>query len=404
MKKVQNSKLHLTTFLLITIYFLLSTPIYAQENQTVTSEGVAAIIEGNTAIARDNALKDAQRKAVEQAVGAMVASDTVVQNFQLVSDRIYSQSQGYIQNYKISSEGKTEGNLYKMTIQAVVSTTGLKNDLSALGLLLQSKGMPRVLFMIAEQNVGQKQYAYWWGGKEGSIAQGDMNIVEHTLTEKFLEKGFNIVDYKVQSKNINLSPAISEIDITDNTAKAVGKELNAEVVILGKASAKLQGSILGSGILSSQASISAKVIKVDTGGVIASTSASGAAVHSDEITAGNKALEKVGTEVAEKLIEQIVKKWGQEASGSTLVQMVVSGIGNYADFVKFKNAVQDKVRGVQAINHRSLSGGIAVVDIDIKGSANSFADEISLIDFKGFTVNVSNVSSNRVELTLSPKK
>lgn len=285
-----------------------------------------------------------------------------------------------------------------------MSTTGLKNDLAALGLLMQNKGMPRVLFMIAEQNVGQKQYAYWWGGKEGSIAQGDMNIVEHTLTEKFLEKGFNIVDYKVQSKNINLSPAISEIDITDNTAKAVGKELNAEVVILGKAIAKLQGSILGSGILSSQASISAKVIKVDTGGVIASTSASGATVHSDEMTAGNKALEKVGVEVAEKLIEQIVKKWGQEVSGSTLVQMVVSGIGNYADFVKFKNAVQDKVRGVQAINHRSLSGGIAVVDIDIKGSANSFADEISLIDFNGFTVNVSNVSSNRVELTLSPKK
>jgi hypothetical protein len=395
-------------FILFTFHFSLLAEVHAQESQTVTSEGIAPIVEGNTAIARDNAIGDAMRKAVEQAVGTMVSSETVIQNFQMLSDKIYSQSQGYIQSYKILSEGAVDPTIYKVTVQAVVSIGGLKDDLAALGLLMQRKGMPRVLFMIAEQNIGRQYYIFWWsfwGSKAEFMAQqGDMGVAEQTLTERFLEKGFNIVDHNVQERKIKLSPSFGVVDLTDNAAKTIGSELDAEIVIYGKANAKLVGGVMGSGILSSQANISVKAVRIDTGGVIASASASGAAVHSDEVTAGNKAIEKVSSELAEKLIDQIARKWGQEVSGSALVQMVVSGISNYADFVKFKNAVQGKVRGVQALYQRSIAGGVATVDVDIKGSAQSLADEISAIDFKEFTVNITDVSSNRIELTLSPKK
>lgn len=401
-----NIKL-VVAILLFSAYTSLITSAYAQDTQTVTSEGVAPIVEGNKSIARDNAVTDAQRKAVEQAVGTMVSSETVVQNFQMISDKIYSQSQGYIQSYKILSEGASEATVYKVTIQAAVSTGGLKNDLTALGMLMQKKGMPRILFLIAEQNIGQ-QYVYWWdsaGGKsEHKAQQSNMGVAENALTEKFLEKGFNIVDHSVQTMNIKLAPAFGVVDITDSAAQTIGTQLDAEVVIYGKAAAKLAGSVMGSSLLSSQANINAKAVRVDTGGVIASASASGAAVHSDELTAGNKALEKVSTELAEKLVDQITKKWGQEVSGSTMVQLVVSGITNYAGLVRFKNELQSKVRGVQSVYQRNMSGGTAVVDIDLKGGAQSMADEIAMLDFKEFDINITNVSSNKVELILSPKK
>ncbi|HEV8539645.1 MAG TPA: hypothetical protein VGQ60_00645, partial [Nitrospiraceae bacterium] len=51
------------------------------QSQTVTADGVAGIQGGDKAIARDNAIQDALRKAVEQAVGTMVASETMVENF-----------------------------------------------------------------------------------------------------------------------------------------------------------------------------------------------------------------------------------------------------------------------------------------------------------------------------------
>src|SRR5579885_936212 len=95
-------------------------PALAQ-SQTVTAEGVAGIQGGDQGIARDNALRDAQRKAVEQAVGALVASETLVENFVTVRDNILSKSQGYIQKYAIVKEG-AQGNLYSVTITATVAT------------------------------------------------------------------------------------------------------------------------------------------------------------------------------------------------------------------------------------------------------------------------------------------
>ena len=115
-----------------------------------SAEGVGVIIDENTAQARDQAIQDALRLVVEQAAGTMVSSETLVQNYEVLRDQIYSQSQGYIQHYEVTNE-TTEGNLYRVTIQAAVAKGNLKNDLAALGLLMARKNMPRVMIMVAEQ-------------------------------------------------------------------------------------------------------------------------------------------------------------------------------------------------------------------------------------------------------------
>ena len=70
------------------------------ETETVTADGMAGL-QDNQAISRDNAVNDALRKAVEQAVGLMLSSETLVENSQIVSDNIFSKTQGYIKKYKI---------------------------------------------------------------------------------------------------------------------------------------------------------------------------------------------------------------------------------------------------------------------------------------------------------------
>jgi hypothetical protein len=75
-----------------------SMPAFGQQSQTVTAEGVGAVFGNDRAIARDQAIQDALRKAVEQAVGTLVSSETMVQNFQTLNDKIYTQTQGYIQS------------------------------------------------------------------------------------------------------------------------------------------------------------------------------------------------------------------------------------------------------------------------------------------------------------------
>ncbi|MDE3117745.1 MAG: flagellar assembly protein T N-terminal domain-containing protein, partial [Nitrospirota bacterium] len=186
----------------ITVVLLLVTMLGAEaasaQSQSVTAEGTAGILGGDQGIARDNAIRDAQRKAVEQAVGTMIASETLVENFQVLRDSIYSKSQGYIQKYDIVKEG-AQKDLYNVTISATVAVGPLKNDLGALGLLMARVGKPRTLFMIAEQNVGQEIYAFWWSwwGKGGQSFTGqtvDMAVSETILKEEFLNKGFNVID------------------------------------------------------------------------------------------------------------------------------------------------------------------------------------------------------------------
>lgn len=394
----------LALFLLFTFHFSLFTPAFAEEAQTVTAEGVAAIDDGNKAIARDNALKDAQRKAVEQAVGTMISSETAVQNFQLLSDKIFSQSQGYIQSYKIVSEGAFEGTLYKVAIQASVATGGLKNDLGALGLLMQKVEKPRVLFMIAEQNVGQEFYSFWWYGKSEFKGQHyDMAASETALKEEFLAKGFNLVDSSVATGKIEVSNAYRIADLTDSGATSIAKQLGAEVVIRGKAIAKEGPRTSGSNVATYIADISASALRVDTGGVIASGRGHGVSRNISQITGGTEALERAAKELAEKMIDQITTKWTAETSGGGLVQLTVRGIGSYSDFVKFKDMLQGQIRGVQAVYQRSLDGGTAVIDVEIKGTAQNLADDISKKKVGGVPVKVISATANTVEVNLDGK-
>ena len=48
----------------------------------------------NLLLARDEAVKRALRRAVEEGVGTLIDSESLAQNFQLLNDEVYSQVKG----------------------------------------------------------------------------------------------------------------------------------------------------------------------------------------------------------------------------------------------------------------------------------------------------------------------
>jgi hypothetical protein len=88
------------------LVFVLSSDTSIKE---VMVEGVSSIEGGRKDIARDHAIKDALRKAVEQAVGTFISSETVVENYEVLSDRIYSKAEGYVAEYKVLREKGGKG-------------------------------------------------------------------------------------------------------------------------------------------------------------------------------------------------------------------------------------------------------------------------------------------------------
>lgn len=377
------------------------------QSQAVTAEGIAGLQGGDQGIARDNALRDAQRKAVEQAVGTMVASETLVENFQVLRDSIYSKSQGYIQKYDIVKEG-AQKDLYSVTISAVVATGNLKNDLGALGLLIARVGKPRTLFMIAEQNIGQEVLLYWWSwwGRGGAAFAGqtvDMAVSEGALKEEFLNKGFNVVDISSATGKFEISNAYRVADLTNDGAREFGKKLNAEIVIKGKALAKEGPRTAGSPVGSYLADITVSAIRVDNGQVLASARAEGVSRHVAQHTGGNQALDKAARAVADKLVEQITAKWTGEVSGGQLVQITIRGLAGMKDLVKVKDFLQSQVRGVQSVIQRGFEGGVAVLEVDAKSSAQQIGDELARKDFGALDLDVTAATANTLEVIASRK-
>ncbi len=66
------------------------------------------------------ALHDAMRAAVEEEVGVYLDSRTRIQNYRVLQDKVYAQSEGYIASYEIL-KNETIGGVHRITIRADVS-------------------------------------------------------------------------------------------------------------------------------------------------------------------------------------------------------------------------------------------------------------------------------------------
>ena len=208
---------------------LLALPAMANEAVQVQAKGQAAIYGKDVSQARDKAIDDARRKAVEQAIGSMVSSETVTENFQLISDKILSKSSGYVRRYKILSEGSEEG-IYQVTIEAMVQAGVLNSDLQGVLAILKAKKMPRVLVMITEQNIGGAPSA-WWSNPGASVS---MDVAENTLIDAWRPKGVKFVERQVLDGKIRVGAGATN-DLQNDVAKEFGAMSGAEIVIIGKA-------------------------------------------------------------------------------------------------------------------------------------------------------------------------
>jgi hypothetical protein len=389
--------------LLLLSLLLIVSPVFAQdEEKVVTAEGVAVVQGTNMDIARDAAVSDAQQKAVEQAIGILIDSQTQVENFQVISDSILSQTKGYIKSYNIVREVK-EDNLLRVTITAHVATGKLGNDLSAIGILMGQMHKPRTMILVAEQNIGQEWVAWWWysGNISHHAQQTDMAIIDNTLMDKFVEKGFEMIDHQAASQDIKVTNAYNIQDLSAQQARTLGNQAHAEVVITGKGLAKLYGNV-GGGLKSVQADVSLRAVRTDTGQVLATATTHGAAVHISETTAGNDALKKAATDAADQMIPKILAIYSKEVGGTRSVNITVTGL-NKTQFVKFKDVLRNQVRGIKGLNERSFQNGVAIMSVDSKNSAQIISDELSLKDFGTFSVEVMSSTANKLELKVVPK-
>ncbi len=383
--------------LILSIAYLQAQESQANDEQEFVAKGVGAIIGGDEAKATDDALANALRNAVEQVVGTMIQSDILVENYQVLEDRIYSRTKGYVKSYEILGTQKRGDNILEMTVRAVVKKSNLEGDLKAIGLLISQKNMPRLMVLVDEKNMDRYYHSY----------TVDLNTTENELTDKFLEKGFTFVDREVAMRKLQRDAIMAAINGDQQTAKAIAQESGAEVLIIGKAISKPASStppmLRDAGMISCQANLNLKVVRADDGRIIATTSQHSAAAHIDQMAGGTQALRKASALAAEDLTKKILNVWREDVYAGTTIQIRVLDVPTFKDLIQFKNLMQASIRGVKDIYQRDYSGNTGILDVDVKGSANQVAEELVLKDFSPYRVDIVNTTQNAIVVKLGLK-
>jgi len=249
--RLKKMKKTFLPIILLLMFFFLPNPIHAQTK--VRARGTADIHKGFVQIARDRATDNAKRLAVEKAVRVYIESETLVENYALVYDRIFSRFSGYINAYEILEE-KQENNQYVVRIEAEVGAQRIKRDLDQiLQSLLAEKSNPRL--MILFQEPAQKDF-----------------LAEGIMIDYFLSKGFKLVDPETVRVHA-AAGGLGALGRDKDAAVRVGRTFGAEIIIVGRVAASSHVFKLDDVEMhANRASVAARVIKSDTGDIMATGS------------------------------------------------------------------------------------------------------------------------------------
>jgi len=372
--------------LLVFLLSLLPQNVLSQSS-SIESQGVAAIVQGNLDISRDKAIEDALRNAVEQATGSLIENETLVENYQLLSDKIYSQSKGYVQSYEVLDEKAEEG-LYRVTIQATVASGELKNDLRALNILMRQVRKPRVMVLFEE------------------ILSQDLNsgrLAEDAVSKVLLERGFKLVDADVVRRNLGRDGVRGLLAGDERVAAVIGDKYGAEMLLIGTAQATTNEVTIGDiRINSNQAVVSAKLVRADTGEVKVSETRQAAKPHVNSLTGKQMAITEASEYLANDMIDRMIDIFQEQVYNIANVNLTIYGLQGYAHLQEVIQLISDNVRGIKEIYQRNYTMGTADLEVELTGSTQSLAADLTTRTFGKYRFEIKESTHNQLKALIIP--
>lgn len=326
------------------------------EYKTVVADGVSALVPGKQIDrAYDEALLDAKRNAVNMGIGVLVNSETIVENYQLISDRILTKSAGYVRKFKVISRNR-EGDLYRVVISAEVALADLHSDLLAVQILKEEKGYPKLMLIGVE--------------KTGDDPKNSVSA-QTAIEEILIDKGFDLVDESqvelIKARDVALHPD----DL--GAAAALGERFGAQIIVVFQALADYEGTsnAYGLPLNSYRGNLDARIIYTDTADLLGSVNGSDYASAEGKPVAVRLAFQRAARKTAPLIIEKILQDWQKHTNK---LELVVRGL-SYSEMKKLKDQIQ-MFRGVKSVAAPELLKGVAIFHIQADLLAENLADKL----------------------------
>ncbi len=346
-----------------------------EEINVVTVEG-----RGTT---NEEALRDALRKAVELGAGQFIHAQSETRNYELVLDKVLSKSAGFVKGYDpnppVYSPPDADGIIH-VKITARVAVKEVATEWGEIQILLEQKGKPRVMVAIAERIDGQKQ---------------DDSTVASEVEKLLLKNDFPLVDKgqftEIQKKDI--TSAAFEDDI--GKVVALGKQFGAELIVTGSSQADFGSTenLYGVTAFMYGTTVKVKAVRTDNAATLFSDNVSTRKGSRTRTGGAHDALRAAGVEIAQKVQDGIVAKWGREVAESQSLNVEISEI-SFARRNELTTALRkmEKIKGVQ---ERNYANKVAFYTIDYKGLGNDFAKELAAL--KDWKLEITDVSANTIK-------
>lgn len=329
------------------------------KNVTVTGTGLTP----------SDAENDALRAAVENTLGVLVDSETLVQNSMVIRDQIYTQSRGFVNDYTVLSREQIP-NGWRVTINANVDdqpNSKLMSELARLGIINVQLRNPKIAVYVPEQHLN-----YSVGGAGGEVA----------IVRTLLNSGFTFVTEVGTGLSYQNPMSMNAAQL-----RQAAEKFGVDIMIVGESFSEGVGDVgdylpgnQRTNMQACRARVEAKMFIVKTGQIIAADGKYGSAYDNSQAIAAKKALTAAGEQMGEYFVEQITGMYTSRQA----VEVVVYG----ADFSKI-NLVQSALGRVSRVKNFNLSryeNGRAVFTVSYGGSPQTLFNELQALTAADLTL------------------
>jgi hypothetical protein len=294
--------------------------------------GQVTVVGGDHVRARERALDDALRQAVEQAVATVLEPPQLVARSSELRLRIYPKARSYVENYRILDEGETSG-VFQVHVSATVSTGRLQRDLAAPAPSPMSRKSLRAVV----------------------CARG---AVERVAREALIARGVEILP----------APAPCNEDAAAKAAQSAG----AQGALIGTDEVAPEGAIRGTDLVAARSKVTLKVVE-PSGHVPSDGSAEKTAYDRTPEAAAEGATRAAAVEASRTLQPALASRWPAATEAVTGgVAVHVSGLQRYADYGALLRALSS-LPGVAGVEPSRFARG----EIDLMVRTASSAPQLA---------------------------
>ena len=358
---------------LMMLVLVLTTPVYAAGKRTksssyqaesrktirVRAEGKAFIVEGRKSEAREAARREMIRNAIDNAVGTYVESVTHIENYQLVSDKLFTQSGALVKAIDIQREWTDEESMYHIEAMCSVVEVILEERLPSV--VLDALGNPRVLIMI------------------------DNPTVKNEVQKIFEQKGFMIINPEHAARLQNIDENFAR-DVNDPVKlRDAARNFRADVIITGTSGSTtvLKQKLWGHTLYKVASNVRLEAFLADTAQTIGSENFSWAPAKQKDgslsfAEGSARGLVYCASKAANSIVNKVIYGLtsGAKSQGTGhVVKIIVNNI-NFG----VARDLKDRLGGlptVSSVNQRAYRNGQELeVDVTLKGSVDDLANAL----------------------------